>query len=57
MGLKYYNILSWLENKSCTYADRIALGIKDSSFWHEFKYKDLNLLSKRMAVKLIEELK
>ena len=57
MGLKYYNILSWLENKSCIYADRIALGIKDSSFWREFKYKDLNLLAKRMAVKLIEELK
>ena len=55
-GLKRRNILSLLENKTCSYEDRIALGIKDDFGWREFTYKGLGLLSRKLARYLIEEL-
>lgn len=47
-------ILSYLENKTADYENRVALGIKDNYGWKEFTYKGLGLLSRKIAKYLIE---
>lgn len=56
MRLKRRSILSLLENKTCDYEDKIALGIKDDFGWKDFTYKGLGLLSRKLARYLIEDL-
>ncbi len=56
MKLKRRNILSLLEDRTCNYEDRIALGTKDDFGWREFTYKGLGLLSRKLARYLIEDL-
>ncbi len=56
LKLKKQSILSLLENRTCNYEDRIALGTKDDLGWREFTYKGLGLLSRKLARYLIEDL-
>ena len=56
LKLKRRSILSLLENKTCSYEDRIALGIKDDFGWKDFTYKGLGLISRKLARYLIEDL-
>ncbi|MCM1010165.1 MAG: AMP-binding protein [Fusobacterium sp.] len=55
MGLRSRYILSLLEDKTCDYEDRVALGIKEAFGWKEFTYKGLGLLSRKLGRYLIEE--
>ncbi len=50
------HILSFLENKTADYADRIAVGMKNSFGWSEMTYKGVGLLSRKIARYLIEDL-
>ena len=56
MGLKQQNILSLLDNKANDYGDRVALGTKTTMGWKEFTYKGVELLSRKLASYLIDEL-
>lgn len=56
MGLRTRNILSLLEDKTCSYEDRIALGIKETFGWKEFTYKGLGLLARKIAAHFINDL-
>lgn len=51
------NVLSFLENQTNKYNDRIALGMKNQYGWCEFTYGGLSTLSKNIASYLINELK
>ncbi len=55
MELRNSGILSLLENKTADYENRIALGIRGKDGWEEFTYKELGLLSRRIAAYLIED--
>lgn len=57
MRYRKNNILSLLEDKTCDYQDRIALGIKTTLGWKEFTYKGIGLLSRKLANYLINDLK
>ena len=50
------HILSFLENKTAEYADRIAVGMKNTYGWSEMTYKGVGLLSRKLARYLIEDL-
>ena len=50
------HILSFLENKTADYADRIAVGMKSSYGWSEMTYKGVGLLSRKIGRYLIEDL-
>ena len=50
------HILSLLENKTSSFENKIALGIKDAYGWKEFNYKCLGLMSRRLARYMIEDL-
>lgn len=50
------HILSFLENKTAEYADRIAVGMKNMYGWSEMTYKGVGLLSRKLARYLIEDL-
>ena len=39
MKLRSRNILTLLQDKTCDYEDRIALGMKNSFGWKELTYK------------------
>ena len=54
--LRNSGILSHIENKTADYANRIALGIKGRYGWKEFTYKELGLISRKIARYLIEDL-
>ena len=56
MKLRSRNILTLLQDKTCDYEDRIALGMKSSFGWKELTYKGIGLLSRKLASFLIEEL-
>jgi len=50
------NILTLLQDKTCDYEDRIALGMKNSFGWKELTYKGIGLLSRKLASYLIEDI-
>ena len=50
------DVLSLLEDKTCDYENRIALGTKDNFGWKEFSYKGIGQLSRKVARFIIEEL-
>lgn len=50
------NILSFLENRTKEYKDRIALGMKNEFGWVEYTYEGLSRMSKKIASYLINEL-
>ena len=56
MKLKSRDILSLLENKTCDFQNKVALGIKEAYGWKEFTYKGLGLLSRKLARYLIEDI-
>ena len=47
------NVLSFLENQTNRYNDRIALGMRNKYGWSEFTYGGLGNLSKNIASYLI----
>ncbi len=49
------NILSFLQNKTNTFKDDIALGMRSEYGWSEFTYQGLSMLSRRIASYLINE--
>lgn len=57
MGSRTKNILSFLEDKTDTYAQRIALGIKTITGWNEFTYRGIGLMSRKLASYFINDLK
>ena len=57
MGLRSKDALSILEDKTCDYYDRVALGVQGPYGWQEFTYKGLGLLSRKIARYIIEDLK
>ena len=50
------HILSFLENKTAEYAERIAVGMKGMYGWSEITYKGVGILSRKIARYLIEDL-
>lgn len=56
MELRDNNILARLEDKTCDFQDRVALGMKNSYGWKEFTYKGIGLLSRKLASYLIDDL-
>lgn len=50
------NILSLLEERTETYKDKVALGMKNQYGWKEMTYSGLSVLSRRLGAFLIEEL-
>ena len=50
------NVLSLLEDKTNSYANKIALGIKTSYGWKEFTYNGLGVTSKKLASYLMNDL-
>ena len=56
MGLRSKDVLSLLEDKTCDYENRVALGTKSSFGWKEFTYKGVGQLSRKIARYIIEEL-
>lgn len=43
------NALQFLEDKTVSYSERVALGIKTSLGWNEFTYSGLGMLSRKLA--------
>ena len=56
MGLRNKNVLALLEDKTCDYQDKVALGTKDAFGWKEFTYKGVGQLSRKIARFIIDEL-
>ena len=56
MEVRNSHILSFLENKTADYADRIAVGMKSSYGWSEMTYKGVGLMSRKIARYLIEDI-
>ena len=56
MGVRSKDVLSLLEDKTCDYQNRVALGTKDSFGWKEFTYKGIGQLSRKIARFVIDEL-
>ena len=54
--LRNSRILAYMQDKTEDFGDRIALGIKGRYCWREFTYKNLGLLSRKIARYLIEDL-
>lgn len=50
------NILSFLQNKTEKYKNRIALGMKNEFGWVEYTYEGLSKMSRKIASYLINEL-
>ena len=50
------NVLSLLEDRTNSYANKIALGMKSQYGWKEFTYNGLGLLSRRIAAHLKNDL-
>jgi len=51
------NVLSFLENKTYAYKDRIALAVKDEYGWKEFTFGGVGLMARRIASYLLNDLK
>ena len=56
MGVRSKNVLALLEDKTCDYQNKVALGTKDHFGWKEFTYKGIGLLSRKIARFIIDEL-
>lgn len=56
MGLGRKNILSFLEERTEKYADKVALGMKYQYGWKEMTYAGLSILSRKLAAYLINDL-
>jgi len=56
MELRKMNMLSFLEEKTNDYADRVALGIRTHLGWKEFTYQGIGMLSRKLAYYLINKL-
>lgn len=56
MGLRKYNILSLLEERTNKYYDKVALGIKTQMGWKEFSYAGVGMMSRKLAYYLINTL-
>ena len=50
------NVLSLLEDRTNSYANKIALGIKTSYGWKEFTYNGLGVTSRKLASYLMNDL-
>lgn len=50
------NVLSFLQDKTIQYENRIALGMKSGYGWSEFTYEGLSRLSRKIAQYLINDL-
>ncbi len=50
------HILSFLEDKTAEYSERIAVGMKNIYGWSEMSYKGVGILSRKIARYLIEDL-
>lgn len=53
--LRSSGILSYIENKTLDYENRIALGVKDKDKWRQLTYGELGMLSRKVARYLIED--
>ena len=51
------NVLSLLEDRTNSYANKIALGMKSQYGWKEFTYNGLGLMSRKLAAYLKNDLK
>jgi len=56
MGLGKKNILSFLQERTENYSDKVALGMKNQYGWKEMTYSGLSVLSRRLGAYLINEL-
>jgi len=56
MGVRSKNVLALLEDKTCDYQNKVALGTKDHFGWKEFTYKGIGLLSRKIARFMIDDL-
>lgn len=50
------NVLSFLENKTNIFKDRVALGMKNQYGWAEYTYSGLSLMSRKIASYLMNDL-
>ena len=57
MGFGKKNILSFLQERTDKYSDKVALGMKYQYGWKEMTYAGLSTLSRKIAAHLIEDLK
>lgn len=57
MGLGRKNILSFLQERTEKYADKVALGMKYQYGWKEMTYAGLSILSRKLGAYLIDDLK
>ncbi len=57
MGLGRKNILSFLQERTENYADKVALGMKNQYGWKELTYSGISTLSRRIGAYLINDLK
>ncbi len=57
MSSREKNILSLLEDKTNFYSEKIALGIKTQTGWHEYSYSGIGLMSRKLASYLINDIK
>ena len=55
MEVRNSRILTLLEEKTGTFGDRIALGMKGPYGWKEFTYRGIGLLARKIARYLIED--
>jgi len=56
MELRKMNMLSFLEEKTNDYSDKVALGMRTPLGWKEFTYQGIGMLSRKLAHYLINEL-
>ncbi|MCQ2754196.1 MAG: AMP-binding protein [bacterium] len=56
MKLRKHNVLSYLEDKTDLYADKVAVGMKTALGWEEFTYSGLGMMSRKIAHYLMNEL-
>ena len=57
MGLGRKNILSFLQERTENYADKVALGMKNRYGWKEMTYSGLGVLSRTIGAYMINDLK
>ena len=57
MASREKNILSLLEDKTNSYSEKIALGIKTQTGWNEYSYAGIGLMSRKLASYLIDTIK
>ena len=50
MGFGRKNILSFLQERTDKYSDKVALGMKNQYGWKEMTYSGLSVLSRRIGI-------